>query len=116
VALDEIGRDFHWRKTLANATVDNARHYDVTTTGRQLHELTLRVVCWLKNWRIRDTQVELRAMVNFVAADHSGLVRIVKRKHKKNQYRPELSDGCLPGARLTIDPGLIAQPAPTSST
>jgi hypothetical protein len=29
-----------------------------------------------------------RAMVNFAAADLDGLVRIVKRKLKKIQYRP----------------------------
>ncbi|MDX3235396.1 glycosyltransferase [Streptomyces sp. ME03-5709C] len=43
VALDEMGRDFHRRKTLTRAAVSNARRYDITTTGRQLRELTLRV-------------------------------------------------------------------------
>ena len=45
-----------------------------------------------------------RAMVNFAAADLAGLVRIVKRKLKKIQYRPHLIDGCLAGTGLTIDP------------
>ncbi len=41
-------------------------------------------------------------MVNFAAADLDGLVRIVKRKLKKIQYRPHLIDGCLAAAGLTI--------------
>ncbi|MGW2556319.1 glycosyltransferase family 4 protein [Streptomyces sp. NPDC001635] len=43
VALDEMGRDFPRRKAFARAALDNARRYDITTTGRQLRELTLRV-------------------------------------------------------------------------
>ncbi|RDG38169.1 glycosyltransferase family 4 protein [Streptomyces corynorhini] len=43
VALDTMGRDFHQRKTLTKAALDNARRYDITATGRQLRELTLRV-------------------------------------------------------------------------
>ena len=35
-------------------------------------------------------------MASFAAADLDGLVRIVKRKLKKIQYRPRLIDG-LPG-------------------
>ena len=42
-------------------------------------------------------------MVNFAAADVNGLVRIVKRKLKKIQYRPHLIDGCLAGTGLTIE-------------
>jgi len=45
-----------------------------------------------------------RAMVNFAAADLDGLVRIVKRKLKKIQYRPYLIDGCLAGTGLTLEP------------
>jgi hypothetical protein len=33
-----------------------------------------------------------------------GLVRIVKRKLKKIQYRPHLIDGCLAAAGLAIEP------------
>jgi hypothetical protein len=44
-----------------------------------------------------------RSMVNFAAADLDGLVRIVKRKLKKIQYRPRLIDGCLAGAGLRIE-------------
>lgn len=43
VALDELGRDFHRRKALIEAALDNARRYHITITGRQLRELTLRV-------------------------------------------------------------------------
>jgi hypothetical protein len=43
-------------------------------------------------------------MVNFAAAYLDGLVRIVKRKLKKIQYRPHLIHGCLAGAGLTIEP------------
>ncbi|MEU7093061.1 glycosyltransferase family 4 protein [Kitasatospora aureofaciens] len=42
-ALDEMGRDFRWRTALAKAALNNARRYDITTTGRRLRELTLRV-------------------------------------------------------------------------
>ncbi|MFD4946984.1 glycosyltransferase family 4 protein [Streptomyces sp. NPDC058409] len=43
VALDEMGRDFHRRKALTKAALGNARRYDITSTGRRLRELTLRV-------------------------------------------------------------------------
>jgi transposase len=45
-----------------------------------------------------------RAMVNFAAADLDGLVRIIKRKLKKIQYRPHLIDGCLAVTGLKIEP------------
>ena len=45
-----------------------------------------------------------RSMVNFAAADVDGLVRIIKRKLKKIQYRPHLIDGCLAATGLTIEP------------
>ena len=45
-----------------------------------------------------------RAIANFAAADLDGLVRIIKRKLKKIQYRPHLIDGCLTGTGLTIEP------------
>ena len=44
-----------------------------------------------------------RAMANFAAADLNGLVRIVKRKLKKIQYRPHLIDGCLAATGLKIE-------------
>lgn len=43
VALDEMGRDFQRRKALTKAALNNVRRYDITTTGRQLRELTLHV-------------------------------------------------------------------------
>lgn len=57
-----------------------------------------------------------RRMVNFVATDLTRLVRIMKRTLKKLQYRPDLIDGCLAGAGLTIEAEPITQTAPTSST
>ncbi len=45
-----------------------------------------------------------RSMANFAAADLDGLVRIVKRKLKKIQYRPHLIDGCLAATGLTLEP------------
>ncbi|MFG3021591.1 transposase [Streptomyces sp. NPDC048254] len=44
------------------------------------------------------------AIANFVATDLSGLVRIVKSKLKKIQFRADLIDGCLAGTGLTIQP------------
>jgi hypothetical protein len=43
-------------------------------------------------------------MANFAAADLDGLVRIIKRKLKKIQYRPHLIDGCLGATGLKIEP------------
>jgi hypothetical protein len=45
-----------------------------------------------------------RSMANFAAANVDGLVRIVKRKLKKIQYRPHLLDGCLAQTGLIIEP------------
>jgi hypothetical protein len=43
-----------------------------------------------------------RSMANFAAADLDGLVRIVKRKLKKIQYRPHLIDGHRPENRALV--------------
>ena len=48
-----------------------------------------------------------RSIANFAAADLDGLVRLVKRKLKKIQYRPHLIDGCLAAAGLRIGPAAI---------
>ena len=45
-----------------------------------------------------------RSIANFAAADLDSLVRIVKRKLKKIQYRPHLIDGCLTATGLIIEP------------
>ena len=45
-----------------------------------------------------------RAIANFAAPGLDYLVRIVKRKLKKIQYRPHLIDGCLAKTGLTIEP------------
>ena len=44
-------------------------------------------------------------MANFAAADQAGLVRIIKRKLKKIQYRPHLINGCLAATGLESSPG-----------
>jgi transposase len=44
-----------------------------------------------------------RGMANFAAPDVAGLVRIIKRKLKKTQYRPLLITGCLTTTSLTIE-------------
>ncbi|MGN9786129.1 hypothetical protein ACTMTF_32195 [Nonomuraea sp. ZG12] len=44
-------------------------------------------------------------MANFVVADLDDLVRIVKRKLKKMQYRPYLPDGCLAATGSPINHG-----------
>ncbi|MGW0708129.1 glycosyltransferase family 4 protein [Streptomyces sp. NPDC002643] len=43
IALDAMGRDFHRHRALTKAALNNARRYDITTTGRRLLELTLRI-------------------------------------------------------------------------
>jgi len=45
-----------------------------------------------------------RAIANFSASDLDSLVRIVKRKLKRIQYRPHLITSCLAGTGLTIEP------------
>ncbi|WP_307712298.1 hypothetical protein [Streptomyces sp. V4I23] len=42
--------------------------------------------------------------MNFVATDLGGLVRIVKRRLKKIQFRPHLIDSCLAETGLIIEP------------
>ncbi|MFJ2582971.1 transposase [Kitasatospora aureofaciens] len=44
-----------------------------------------------------------QSIANFVAADLTSLTRIIKRKLKKIQYRPELIDGCLAGTGLAMN-------------
>ncbi|PZT68307.1 glycosyltransferase [Streptomyces sp. SW4] len=43
-ALDEMGRNCHRSRALTMAALNNARRYNITTTGRRLRELTLRVI------------------------------------------------------------------------
>jgi transposase len=45
-----------------------------------------------------------RSIANFAAADVDGLVRIIKRKLRKIQYRPHLIDDCLAVTGLKIEP------------
>ena len=57
-----------------------------------------------------------RSIANFVAADLDTLTRIVKRKLKRIQYRPELIDGCLTETGLTMNPAQTSQPDTALST
>jgi transposase len=70
---------------------------------------------WLRVYRLPAYAPELnpaegvwsllkRAIANFAAADLDSLVRIVKRKLKKIQYRPHLINGCLAATGLRIEP------------
>ncbi|MGA5171040.1 MULTISPECIES: glycosyltransferase family 4 protein [Streptomyces] len=43
VVLDEMGRNFHGRRALTKAALSNAHRYDITTTSRQVLDLTLHV-------------------------------------------------------------------------
>ena len=45
-----------------------------------------------------------RSIANFASAGQAGLVRIIKRKLKKIQYRPHLINGCLATTGLRIEP------------
>lgn len=47
-----------------------------------------------------------RSMASFATDDIEGLVRIIKRKLKKIQYRLHLINGCLAAADLTTEPPL----------
>ena len=51
-------------------------------------------------------------LTDFAAADLTHLIRAIKRKLKKMQYRPDLITGCLAGTGLIIEP----PPDITSST
>ena len=55
-------------------------------------------------WDNLNIHLLKRSTANFAAADLDGLVRIVKRKLKKIQYRPHLIDGCLAATGLKIEP------------
>jgi transposase len=55
---------------------------------------------WHRAWRDDGPETLKRSMVNFAAADLDGMVRIVKRKLKKTQYRPHLINGCLAATGL----------------
>ena len=46
---------------------------------------------------------DYRDLITSAAADVNGLIRIIKRKLKKIQYRPHLIDGCLAATGLTIE-------------
>ncbi|MBG0825794.1 transposase [Planomonospora sp. ID91781] len=82
---------------------------------QELDDFAAANAAWLRVVRLPTYAPELnpaegvwsllrRAMANFVVTDLDGLVRIVKRKLKKIQFRPHLLDGCLTATGLSIDP------------
>jgi hypothetical protein len=81
----------------------------------QLADFAEQNKSWLRIYRMPAYAPELnpaegiwsllkRAIANFAAADLNALVRIVKRKLKKIQYRPHLINGCLSATGLRIEP------------
>ncbi|MFC8125976.1 transposase [Streptomyces sp. NPDC057302] len=56
-----------------------------------------------------------RSLTDFAAADLAHLTRVIKRKLKSIQYRPDLITGCLPTTGLDLH-DLIAAPDITNST
>jgi len=54
-----------------------------------------------------------RSLENFAAASLNHLVRVLKRKLKKIQYRPHLLHGCLTETGLIIENTMIESPAIT---
>lgn len=73
-----------------------------------------RLICAEIEWAEGISSLLKRSMANFAAADQAGLVRIIKRKLKKIQYRPHLINACL-GRHRPEDRALVT-PCTTSST
>jgi DDE superfamily endonuclease len=80
----------------------------------ELAEFAAENKAWLRVFQLPTYAPELnpaegiwsllkRAIANFAAPNLDYLVRIVKRKLKKIQYRPHLISGCLTATGLTID-------------
>jgi transposase len=81
----------------------------------ELAEFAADNTAWLRIFQLPTYAPELnpaegiwsllkRAIANFAAPNLDNLVRIVKRKLKKIQYRPHLITGCLTKTGLTIEP------------
>ncbi|WP_406395181.1 glycosyltransferase [Streptomyces sp. NBC_00882] len=103
VVLDEMGRNFHRRKDLTKAALDNARRYDITTTSRQLRELTLRLppVCQRLPHRRRtrhDSQAPPRSARRYVGAGRGP------------GPRSQVVVGCRPGAAWPVVPTFAGGP------
>jgi transposase len=82
---------------------------------RDLADFAQENEAWLRIYRLPAYTPDLnpaegiwsllkRSVVNFAAAELDGLVRIIKRKLKKIQYRPHLINGCLAATGLRIEP------------
>jgi transposase len=97
----------HLRQELADFAEENNKWLRVFQMPSYAPELNPQERVW---------SLLKRGIVNFVATNLTGLARIVKRKLKKIQYRPELIDGCLAETGLIITPEAIPRPTPASST
>jgi transposase len=97
----------HLRQELADFAEENNKWLRVFQMPSYAPELNPQERVW---------SLLKRGIVNFVATNLTGLARIVKRKLKKIQYRPELIDGCLAETGLIITPEVIPRPTPASST
>lgn len=97
----------HLRQELADFAEENTKWLRVFQMPSYAPELNPQEGVW---------SLLKRGIVNFVATNLIGLERIVKRKLKKIQYRPELIDGCLAETGLIIAPEAITEPTPASST
>ena len=87
---------------------------NLTHLGQELADFTDENKDWLRIYRLPRYAPDLnpaegiwsllkRSIANFAAADLDGLVRIVKRKLKRIQYRPHLVEGCLAETGLKIE-------------
>lgn len=92
-----MGRDFHRRNALTEAALKNARQYDITVTGRQLRDLTLRVTPARANaplWSLALPQPEgthamttvVKRSARAILLDGDELVLIKRTKPGRDPY------------------------------
>ncbi len=84
-----------------------ARGDTTSQVARDLRVTEGSVRRWRRSWRDGGTEaLKSRGPASrerLTPQQFARLVRIVKRKLKKIQYRPHLIDGCLAGTGLTIE-------------
>lgn len=97
----------HLRKELADFAEENKAWLRVYQLPSYAPELNPQEGIW---------SLLKRSIANFVATDLGSLTRIIKRKLKKIQYRPELINGCLTETGLTLEIPKIAEASTASST
>lgn len=97
----------HLRQELADFAEENKKWLRVFQMPSYAPELNPQEGVW---------SLLKRGIANFVATNLTSLERIVKRKLKKIQYRPELIDSCLAETGLIITSQVIPRPTLASST